>query len=189
MPVLLERLGTEHHNLAQLLHILERQLDRLSARGQPDYPLLDLLLAYFLDFPERVHHPKEDMLLARLQARAPDAAATVGSPLAEHCDLSLRTRRLADTVRAVARGGDAGERDYLARLGRDFVDFYFHHMHEENENFFRLAATHLTDADWATAEAEGESGDDPLFGGTVEERFRVLEREIHRLAMEARVAG
>ncbi|MEQ8369388.1 MAG: hemerythrin domain-containing protein, partial [Alphaproteobacteria bacterium] len=177
MITLLDRLGAEHRNMARLLHVAERQLDRLAAAERPDYFLLGLLLDYFLDFPDQVHHPKEDMLLGLLQARAPDAAAEIGGLLAEHRDLALRTRRFADAVREISHDGAAMERDELVRLGRDFVDFYFHHMHEENEIFFPVAAAYLTDADWASADVEGRAGSDPLFGGTADMRFPAPEPE------------
>src|SRR5215213_568333 len=54
----------EHRTLRIVLQILQRVLHDIAAFGTPpDFTLLSAVLYYLDDFPERVHHPKEDNYL------------------------------------------------------------------------------------------------------------------------------
>ncbi len=99
MTDIIDSLHEDHANLAKLLDALERQLALFDQGGTPDYDIVQGVIDYCLNFPDRYHHPKEDLVLERLQALDPVAAAAIGDLAAEHQDLANLTQRFADAVR------------------------------------------------------------------------------------------
>ena len=68
--------------LLGLKHLAEIAQDR---RVKPEFAVFRSMLRYIDEYPERLHHPKEDEhLFARLVMRWPDARALVEGLQAEH---------------------------------------------------------------------------------------------------------
>ena len=68
-------LKSEHRSITAVLHGL-KELARMaqSATVRPDFRVLRSMIRYIDEYPERLHHPKEDrFLFARLLMRAPEA--------------------------------------------------------------------------------------------------------------------
>ncbi len=87
--------------MAKLLSALERQLAVFDQGESPDYDIVQGVIDYCLNYPDLYHHPKEDLVLERLQAVDPVAAAGIGDLAAEHQDLANLTRRFAAAVHAM----------------------------------------------------------------------------------------
>jgi hemerythrin-like domain-containing protein len=66
-------LKSEHRSLSAVLHGLKQLAkDAQDARVRPDFKVFRAMLRYIDEYPERLHHPKEDEhLFARLASRAP----------------------------------------------------------------------------------------------------------------------
>ena len=79
MVGVVESLHQDHANLAKLLNAIERQIDALEAGGVPEYDIVQGALDYCLNYPDLCHHPKEDLVFKRLQARNPSAAVAYGT--------------------------------------------------------------------------------------------------------------
>ena len=173
MTSVLETLHEEHRNIARVLIAMENQLDRLATASSPDYDLLQSIANYFCDYPDRCHHPKEDIVFRQLQARHPAEAAVVGDLAKEHRDAYARVRRFRDNIQAIFRD-EILPRDAVISSGRSFIDAEREHMKMEEELFFPLAASVLDEEDWRTIEGRLSQRQDPLFGEFVEEEFRIL---------------
>lgn len=78
MVEVMDRLQREHRNIAKLLNALEHQLAIFDTAETPDYDVLVGIGDYFIGFPGRCHHPKEDLIFRKLRARDPEAAEIVG---------------------------------------------------------------------------------------------------------------
>ena len=77
-------LHLEHQNTGKLLGLIERELLALQAGKTPDYDLLNSIGDYLMDYPDQCHHPKEDLVFAKLQQRDSGAARRLGNLLDEH---------------------------------------------------------------------------------------------------------
>lgn len=56
-----EAIQQEHRVLGHVVEMLQRTLQEIAAEHiEPDFNLLAAILYYIDDFPERLHHPKED---------------------------------------------------------------------------------------------------------------------------------
>ena len=178
MPKALSVLRQEHTNMAMLLDVLDRQLAVVKAGEPPAYDIVKGILDYFLTYPELYHHPKEDLIYLRLRARDSAEAKPLADLLTGHEDIALLTRRFARaTVDQILNPG-AAQWQWFISLGREFVDTNRRHMAEEEEHFFPLALRVLSPEDWAAIEAQVTDWEDPLFGRSVERRFRSIHQMI-----------
>jgi hemerythrin-like domain-containing protein len=184
MTDVIDSLHQDHANLARLLDALERQLVVFDQGETPDYDIVQGVVDYCLDYPDLYHHPKEDLVLERLQAVDPVAAAAIGELAAEHEDLARLTRRFADAVHAILQDLEVprGPFDHAARR---FLDAYREHMDKEEQAFLPAARRSLSEADLADIEARLSSREDPLFGAQSEDRFAALRQDILHWAEDA----
>ena len=159
MATVLQALRREHADLAQLLELIDRQLD---GREGPDLGLLRGIFDYFLTYPDQYHHPKEDLIYRALCRHDPALAPAIGDLEAEHEELTLATRALSDALDRACRDG-AGSETGMRRLGRSFVDFYREHMSKEERQFFLEAERCFTAEEWRELLAEISDPTDPVF--------------------------
>src|SRR5437899_6181414 len=91
-------LRQEHRNIESVLRVLEREVSVFSRGDRPDYEVVLAVIDYFKDYPDSCHHPKEDMIVEKLKARDPVAAASIGVLEAQHREGARRLRRVAQAV-------------------------------------------------------------------------------------------
>ncbi len=173
-------LRLEHHNMDDLLLVIEQQLDQ-ECPLDLDLELLQTIMGYFADYPDQCHHPVEDLIYRKLHKRDPPRAEPVGHMLKSHRDISALTRACMNALDEPVN--DEGVRSTpLQETLRDFVDHYRAHMREEETQFFPLAREVLSGDDWAEVDYELFDRRDPLFDRAVEERFTALREHIDKLA-------
>jgi len=72
-PDILHALGDEHKYQARLLNLLEKQVGLLNQKLPADLEVMAGVMRYMTRYPDRFHHPKEDLLFEKIVLR--DAAA------------------------------------------------------------------------------------------------------------------
>ncbi len=179
MSKVLAQLHADHTNLARLLEALERQLEIFDAGETPDYEIVDGIVDYCLSYPDRFHHPKEDAILAALEAETPDTVADLVGLRGEHEKLSHLTRQLAEVVRQILQDQEV-PRDRLDDVARQFLELYRHHLEWEESEFLPRAMEALPAAAWEAIDARFRA-DDPMFGKTAEARFQRLRDDLLKL--------
>lgn len=174
---LLEELERDHLNMAALLRVLEQQVE-VFRRGQtPDYEIIQAIMEYFLDYPDLIHHPKEDILARRLMAKGGEAASVLASLPDQHAELGQLTRSFANVLMNVVEHAEL-ERDRFVHAAEDFIEAQRHHMEMEGEHFFPMVRHELTPDDLTDAALESLEREDPLFGHQAQPRFDTLRRAI-----------
>lgn len=166
-------LHQEHKNLARILDVLEAQLDIFHQGGVPDFDLISDIVHYTLTYPERYHHPKEDLIFEKIEEMDAQGLELAAELKDDHHKGEELTRRLAEALGNIARDAEV-PRDRFEDLARQFLDFNRRHMTKEEDHFFPLAEKLLSDADWATIDARVSAEDDPLFGAKIEQRYQAL---------------
>ncbi|MFI4935096.1 MAG: hemerythrin domain-containing protein [Caulobacterales bacterium] len=177
MTAVIEALRRDHQNIARLLEALEHQINIFADAGDPDYDVICGIADYFLDFPDRCHHPKEDAIFAQLLEAHPADASAIGDLPGEHRLVHERAVHFHETVSALLNDTDIA-RSTIVDAARQFIDLERRHMQREEIQFLPLAARRLTPADWTRIEAKLASGQDPLFGEKIEEQFRKLSQRL-----------
>ncbi|HUL59666.1 MAG TPA: hemerythrin domain-containing protein [Anaeromyxobacteraceae bacterium] len=180
MPVAQSIIRDEHRSLAAVLHGLAFLVAEIQARrAVPDFRLLEAMLRYVEEFPEKLHHPKEDRHLFRaLRERDPGAAALLAELEEEHA----RGRGLlADLSGALARyRAGAGVASFAVALDA-YARFHWEHMRKEEDVLLPRAERALTGEDWQEVDAAFQANADPL--AAVDKRaLRELFRTIAHLA-------
>jgi len=182
MTAVIETLHEDHRNIARLLAALEHQIQIFADAGQPDYDVVVGVADYFLDYPDRCHHPKEDAIVERLRLAHPDAAAAVADLIGEHVAVHERALRFRQTVKDLLNDTDI-PRAEIVDSARRFIEFQWRHMRKEEMTFLPLADLLLGPDDWRAIEAKLSARTDPVFGGRVEAMFKTLSERL--LAWEA----
>lgn len=174
-------LRLEHGNLGRLLGLIEDQVAAGDAGMQVDHELLRLASEYFTDYPDRCHHPKEDLVYKLMRRSRPDSCAGLGNLIAEHHRLHELAEAFAGAVRRLPEGPQDAESSPRAAI-LEFTQRYRQHMRDEEERFFRVAEERLSRDDWDSIDFAMFEEDDPLFDHVEEERFSALRERIETLA-------
>lgn len=167
--------------MRELLDVIERELDSRAEGRVPDFELLRDVMDYILNFPDLVHHPKEDIIYKTLLARDPSARKELGDLLTDHATLASRGRGLAGALRSVGEGGEV-PRDWFEKLVRSYLAALRSHMENEEQSVFPLALRKLEDADWLGIDVAVGNADFLALGKGSEERYIALHERIMRLA-------
>jgi hemerythrin-like domain-containing protein len=190
MTAAIKIIKDEHLAIASVLYGLQAAIRRIGEGSAPDMRLLDALLRYVEQFPERLHHPKESgTLFPAVVARCAEAQVLVDVLDAEHA----LGASLIEALRAMfARfsNGDSLAFAPFATAVDEYADFHWRHMQREEDRLLPLAASHLTAEDWDRVNAAFRANDNPLDGIRPKDEAESLYRRILSLAdHSARAAG
>ena len=180
MPDTILLLRMEHANAAKLLNLMERQVETIAAGAAPDYGMLRMALTYFQSYPDKYHHPKEDLIYQRLSQRLRDGSLRMLDLIEEHEQLAGQTNHLARLV-AEAQAGAAPAANQLCDGLRQFINDYRQHMTAEEEHIFPAALEQLSKDDWDQIDFSVFDQPDPLFDKGGEARFQQLQKQIKAL--------
>jgi len=167
----------EHANFARLLDILEKQLDTFHEGGQPNYELMLDIVTYLRHFPDRYHHPREDVAFAHLARRDPGMRGALRRLRQEHRVIAAAGDELLQKL-SEAESDAMMTRATLEAAAATYLVYYRHHIAFEDEEVLPRAAELLTPMDWAAVTAAAPHGQDPLFGTHGDEGYRELRRHI-----------
>ena len=175
-------LKSEHRSIAAILHALQ-ELARMAqdAQARPRFQVLRSMLRYIDEYPEKLHHPKEDRyLFARLLERAPAARLLVEDLKAEHEQGAELVRELERTLLFFEEGWPVGAREFQQAVEK-YAEFHWKHMRKEEQELLPMAERFLTAEDWALIDAAFAANSDPI-AGLYERDFEKLFARIVSLA-------
>jgi hemerythrin-like domain-containing protein len=161
MVHMLDMIRDEHRSMSRLLERLEQQIELFETGLPADYLLMNEIIEYFLTYPDLFHHPKENLILAKLRQRAPDLARRVGDLDADHATISQELHRFAHVLANLLLEVEM-PRDHFAKLARAFIERERQHMSEEESVFLPAALAGLTKEDWKDIAAQTRAARDPL---------------------------
>ncbi len=177
MAETIEVLRAEHRVMAQLLDLLSEQIDRFEQAEQADYELMKEVIDYFLTIPDLYHHPKENLIHARMLRRGGAKAEGMHDIPSEHERVSERLHAFSHALICVLLDSEMS-RDQFVGIAREFVDGERHHMQGEEAGFFPAALDLLSDEDWAEIDVRVAKLRDPLINGDRSIRFQTIRDRI-----------
>ena len=168
----------EHRAITAVVEGLRHVVGGIAAGSMPpDHQVLAALFHYIEQFPERLHHPKEDdYLFARLRVRRPDAAPLLDGLHREH---EIGRERFAE-LKAMWerwRADPAALPPFVDGVER-YAHFHWLHMRREEDEVLPLASAALAPEDWDAIDAAFASNDDPVVGVPASKAFRELFRHL-----------
>jgi len=173
----------EHKHFARLLDLLEQQVTAFHADDGPNYDLMLDVVSYLRYFPDRFHHPREDVAFARLGKRDPALKPLIDRLLQEHRVLAAAGTELLAYLQQVV-DDVVVERAKVEAAAATYLVYYRRHLALEDRDIVPRAEQLLTPQDWEAVVAAIPRGADPLFGENFEERYRELRRQIALTAPE-----
>lgn len=178
----IQKIRDEHRSISAVLHGLKQLArDAQDARVKPDFAPLRAMIRYIDEYPERLHHPKEDQyLFSRLETRAPHAKALVDALKAEHVEGGQLVRDLERALIFFEEGWPSGAREFLEAV-EAYAEFHWKHMRKEETELLPLAERLLTPEDWRAINAAFDVNQDPI-AGIRERDFEALFTKIVNLA-------
>jgi hemerythrin-like domain-containing protein len=173
-------LQIDHRNMAKLLDLIQQQATNMTRRDPVNYPLLETAFAYLSSYPDRCHHPKEDLVYRKLLSRYPEMAVSLEDLVTEHEKLAQLTRNLVAAL-GESRLAQPAMTGRLADQLMEFLGLYRHHMAMEDQHFFPVALQRLSADDFEEIDFRLFDQPDPLLDRDAEGMFAQLREEVTRL--------
>jgi hemerythrin-like domain-containing protein len=160
----------EHQQLSTVIAGMLRFVHRLEAGGEvPPAMVFRAMLYYIREYPEQIHHPKEDLhLFARLRKRTEELDDVINELESQHAEGELKVRDMEHALTRYELIG-ASALPALRELVEDYAAFYGKHRRLEEEVILPAAQRYLTSEDWADIDAAFAGNHDPFEGVKLEE--------------------
>ncbi len=176
---LMNGLRGDHRNMVMLLDLLEAEINRLATSGEPDYDLLRDIMLYVTEYPDVVHHPKEDIIYRQLKSLRPEIHTDLECVETDHQYIEESGLALKNDIEAISVGANL-DRDELIEKLYHYMDQHRQHMYWEEINLFSLADELQRYGDWSEVVLKSNEISDPLFGSRVERKYRRLLAKIQQ---------
>jgi len=171
------QLRQQHHQMQRLLGILVREAAALGRGGDADLPLMSDVLRYLTEYPDRHHHPVEDLALWRLSERGALARAAAEQLDYEHRAVRYYGGELLQLLEG-ALGDAFTSRAWIAMAAQQYASELNAHMTHEERDLLPLLEREFAPTDWEGIAQAAAAPADPLFGEHVDARFRHLHSSI-----------
>lgn len=155
----------EHRSMAAVLRGLQK-LGRQARHedGMVDIPLLRQMLLYLHHFPEKLHHPKEDLYLFRkLRACTSEFNDMLDELERQHIQEHELLRALDRSV-ALYEANHPAAHDAFTNALQQYSGALWEHMSLEETVILKGAREHLSEVDWEEIATAFEANHDPYLG-------------------------
>lgn len=155
----------EHASLAAMLRSLGMMLERgPGAEPENFFDVLEAMLFYIDEFPERLHHPKEsELLFPRVARLVPETRDLIARLEKDHDKGESNVRALQHLLMAWELIGES-RRAAFEEAAKRYLAFYLEHMRLEETVILPAALKVLSESDWQEIDAAFETNCDPLTG-------------------------
>ena len=177
---IIDQLHLDHINVSKVLNLLTQQYKIMQTDEAPDYILISDILDYFHNYPDHIHHPKENAVFEEYLKHHDESQDTLRELMVEHKDMARLTRDLREIIDSVLDGAMVAK-DSLVQQLADFIDRQQRHMDTEEGRVFPLLREKLTSSDFQRIDANLPPKEDPLFGEVVQKQYEALYQHIINL--------
>lgn len=164
----------EHQRLGAVIRAMLHFVRGIGEGGSaPPLKVFRAMLLYIADFPETMHHPKEDQLFALLQKRTSAVDDVVAELERQHAGGEALVRKLEHQLtRYELQGGAAG--DAFFKAVEAYAAFYFGHMRVEEEIILPAIDKFLTPDDWHEADTAFTANESSADNASFERLFSMI---------------
>ncbi len=145
---------------------------------EPQYPVMLDILLYMTHHPDLFHHPREELMFARICQRLEQPSELIEQLREEHRINGQRSLKLLDMLRAVVNGSLVSQEE-LGEACHEYVRGQRLHIAREESGLYRLAEAHLTEEDWESLDVDAEKRANP-FADKLRRRYLDFYQEICR---------
>ncbi|MDP3841967.1 MAG: hemerythrin domain-containing protein [Oxalobacteraceae bacterium] len=165
----------EHDRLSAVIHGMQYFVRAINKTAKaPEPKVFRAMMLYISEYPEKVHHPKEDQyLFSRLRLRTDQVNQTLDELESQHAQGESQAHALECALTHYELEGAAAFQPFFDMV-EAYAKFYFSHMGMEEDAVLPAAVKFLTPDDWAVIDAQFAANADPLAGGEYKESFDKL---------------
>jgi hemerythrin-like domain-containing protein len=180
----IQKIREEHRSISAVLHGLKQLArDAQNAGVKPEFAVFRAMIHYIDEFPEQLHHPKEDrFLFPPLAARVPETQPIIDALRGEHKQGIGLVRELERALVLFEDRWPLGAPEFLRTVDA-YADFHWKHMRKEEQEILPLAERYLSERDWEAIDRAFDVNKDPV-AGIKERDFQELFSRIVNLAPE-----
>lgn len=185
LPGPLADIAAEHRFAVHVLALMEQEARALDENRRPDVLLLHQALHFFVHVLDLVHHPREELIFARMQARTDAATLKIIHGLHEgHRQLSEAGRCLLQQVDGTTPVRGKRRRKALGRELASYCAGMRQHMRVEETEIDEPALNLLTQDDWGRIAAQLAGLPTPICGIDEAPEYRwLLHRYLNNLTL------
>jgi len=176
MSLTLETLYRDHDNLRRLLYLLEQLLIDICRGSSHVDPMLQRILAYIQDYPERVHHPAEDAMFSIMFDKGISDTKLrndIKTLMKDHSEIEFITREAMEAVEPALVSTRTSIPVVLEKLS-SLISRQRTHLLFEELNIYPHVTEHLDGEDWIRISALVPDHEDPLFGARVRKEYELI---------------
>ena len=174
--VTLESLYRDHDNLRRILYLLEQLFIDIYRGTSRDYAMLQRILVYIQEYPERVHHPAEDAMFAIIlnNLTCPKRLhRDISSLLKDHSEIENITREAIEAVESVVVSTHTDISEFGKNISR-VLDRQRRHILFEEMHIYPYITKYLETGDWEKVSMLLPDIDDPVFGERVKQGYESI---------------
>ena len=177
---MMKALRAEHRHMATVMNLFAEQLDAIDAGELVDTHVVYEIMDYMVTWPDRFHHPREDLIYARVSEVDRAAADNVDTLQRDHDKTAERGRGLLKDIERWRLGEVSGT--LVVKNGRSYIEHIYEHMNIEEKLVFPHIEQTLTLQDWRELAEDDELQGvaESVFGPKVQREFRNMTRKLRR---------
>lgn len=185
MYPILRQLHTDHHHIKLLLRCLDKEVDCFDFDCQRTSDLALMLSAfdYFKVYPDKWHHPSEDIIFNRLLKKNTAHSKIIKQLLQEHQAIISETIAIEKLFRTAADDCIVPTNDLLSSA-HHFIALQRSHLEVENKFIYPLMDKAFSAEEWKEIEMEIKVQSDPLFNEQSKVEYEYLYKYIMTLESE-----
>lgn len=179
------QLHSDHRHLQLVLNCLNKEIDCFDFDSQqdPDMEVILNALDYIREYPDKWHHPAEDIIFNQLLAKKVRESKLIEKLKEEHDKITLETEKINQLFREAA-GDCIIPAEELIDCARQYISLQRLHMEKENEFIYPLMDALFSPKEWQQIEKKIELQNDPLFNKPSKREFTQLCHHILELEKE-----
>lgn len=151
-----DKLREDHKRLVQVLFKLDQEIQNSHHKDWYAPSTVDRILealAYIQGYPERWHHPMEDLAFSKLLERDAPHSLVIERLMNDHEVLEEQTADLHDRYEYCLNNESAPGAELL-KSTYQYLNRQLNHQKRENETAFPLLSSFLTEENWAEIERD-----------------------------------
>ena len=177
---LMKTLRAEHRHMSTVMNLFADQLKAIEEGDLVDTHVVYEIMDYMVVWPDRFHHPREDLIYARVAEVNAKAADDVDTLQRDHDQTARKGRALLKDIERWREGSVSGA--VVVKNGKAYIEHIFEHMNIEESRVFPVIESSLSIGDWRELAEEDamQAVADPVFGPAVQREFRNMTRKLRR---------
>ncbi|MFT4613445.1 MAG: hemerythrin-like domain-containing protein [Bacteroidia bacterium] len=175
---LMAALKAEHRHMASVMQLFAEHLNTIEKGELVDTHVVYEAMDYMVTWPDRFHHPREDLIYARVAELDGNIGDEVDTLQRDHDKTAQQGSALLESIQRWRNGELPGEE--LVQIGRDYIAHIHEHMNLEEKVVFPHIESVLSNQDWRELAEDDQlqAVTKSVFGPQVQREYRNLSRKL-----------